>query len=142
MTFKYPEQYRITAQTQQQLHNSKLARFLSSPHGPGAFWYPHKANHRTVFLFMVATNRYGWEHVSVSVRRKWGLALQRPPHWEEMCLVKDLFWDPEDWVVQFHPAESEHIDMVNALHLWRSIDEAFPIPDSILVGLKSANAPR
>jgi hypothetical protein len=30
-----------------------------------------------------------WKHVSVSTRR-------RVPNWQEMCFVKDLFWDPKE----------------------------------------------
>lgn len=45
----------------------------------------------------------GWEHVSVSTRR-------RVPNWTEMCFVKDLFWAPEECVVQFHPPKSEYVN--------------------------------
>ena len=37
-----------------------------------------------------------WEHVSVSTRH-------RTPNWKEMCFVKDLFWAPEEAVMQLHP---------------------------------------
>jgi hypothetical protein len=55
-----------------------------------------------------------WEHVSVSVSR-------RPdalPMWGEMCEIKKLFWMPSETVVQFHPAESEYVNVYNCLHLW------------------------
>lgn len=72
----------------------------------------------------------GWEHVSVSPRR-------RPPNWQEMCFVKDLFWEPEECVVQFHPPRSEYVNNhPHCLHLWRNKNVAFPLPPSILVGLK------
>lgn len=72
----------------------------------------------------------GWEHVSVSTRR-------RPPNWQEMCFVKDLFWEPEECVVQFHPPRSEYVNNhPHCLHLWRNKNAAFPLPPSILVGLK------
>lgn len=38
----------------------------------------------------------GWEHVSVSFA-------SRCPTWDEMCEVKDIFWTPEECVVQYHP---------------------------------------
>lgn len=74
----------------------------------------------------------GWEHVSVSM-----------PHrcltWDEMCYVKGVFFEPEDVVVQFHPAESEYVNMHPfCLHLWRP-EDGWPescVPDSILVGLR------
>jgi hypothetical protein len=69
----------------------------------------------------------GWEHVSVSVRH-------RIPNWTEMSFVKDLFWAPEDCVVQFHVPKSEHINRhPNVLHLWRRTAAEFPRPPSILV---------
>lgn len=57
-----------------------------------------------------------WEHVSVE------LCARRLPTWGEMCEVKDLFFDPEEEVVQIHPKKSEYVDMVEALHLWRPQD--------------------
>jgi hypothetical protein len=75
------------------------------------------------------TESEGWEHVSVSTAR-------RIPNWLEMCFVKDLFWLPEEWVVQFHPAKSEYVNNHPfVLHLWR-YKFGFPTPPSILVGIK------
>jgi hypothetical protein len=57
----------------------------------------------------------GWEHVSVSI-------MHRIPNWEEMCYVKDLFWDDEDCVVQFHPPKSQYVNYhPTCLHLWKSV---------------------
>lgn len=72
----------------------------------------------------------GWEHVSVSTPR-------RPPNWQEMCFVKDLFWEPEECVMQLHPPRSEYVNNhPNCLHMWRPIETPIPMPPSILVGLK------
>jgi hypothetical protein len=72
---------------------------------------------------------HGWEHVSISTRR-------RCPNWIEMCFVKDLFWGPEECVVQFHPPKSCYVNNHPfCLHLWRHKD-GFPMPPMILVGLK------
>ena len=72
----------------------------------------------------------GWEHVSVSTRR-------RPPNWQEMCFVKDLFWDDHECVIQFHPPKSEYVNNhPHCLHLWGRADGNIPTPPSILVGLK------
>jgi hypothetical protein len=76
----------------------------------------------------------GWEHVSVHVVE---YSLQRTPTWNEMCQVKDIFWGPEECVVQFHPPESEYVrNHPHVLHLWRWIVGGFPIPPSLLVGIK------
>jgi len=79
---------------------------------------------------VVCSDGMGWEHVSVSNRH-------RTPTWDEMCKIKALFWDPEDTVVQFHPPESQYVNMhQHCLHLWRPISKDIPTPPSILVGVK------
>ena len=70
----------------------------------------------------------GWEHVSVSTR-------SRPPNWQEMVFVKDLFWGPEECVMQLHPPRSDYVNChPYCLHLWRPIDVEIPRPPAILVG--------
>jgi hypothetical protein len=67
----------------------------------------------------------GWEHVVVSRH-------DRTPTWEEMCYVKDLFWDPEDVVWQYHPPRSEYSNVHPfALHLWKKRGFVMPMPPSI-----------
>lgn len=73
----------------------------------------------------------GWEHVSVSTER-------RLPNWNEMCLVKDLFWDEEEVVFQLHPAKSQYVNNhPTCLHMWRHPTKPVPLPPSILVGIAS-----
>ncbi len=73
----------------------------------------------------------GWEHVSVSVGKR------RPPNWREMCFVKDLFWDDEETVVQFHPPKSEYVNNhLTCLHLWRDTRDGHRLPPSHFVGVK------
>lgn len=64
----------------------------------------------------VGRNEDGWEHVSIE------LFARRLPTWEEMCFVKDLFWDDEEEVVQIHPKKSQYVNMTEALHLWRPVN--------------------
>jgi hypothetical protein len=74
----------------------------------------------------------GWEHVSVSTQRG-----KRIPNWQEMCFVKNLFWAPEECVVQFHPPASRYVNNYSVvLHLWRCTRQDFPVPPDILVGFK------
>lgn len=57
----------------------------------------------------------GWEHVSVSpyVRRI-------TPSWDDMCALKEMFFDDEEMVLQFHTRKSQYVNkMENCLHLWR-----------------------
>lgn len=75
-----------------------------------------KKNHRLMIV------REGWEHVSVSLPR-------RCPTWDEMCLIKDIFWDEEECVVQFHPPRSQYVDThPYCLHLWKKIGETYETP--------------
>lgn len=73
----------------------------------------------------------GWEHVSVSAPR-------RTPTWAEMCFVKDLFWDEEETVLQFHPPKSQYVNNhPYVLHMWRNKNAPAQLPPSILVGVKA-----
>lgn len=74
-----------------------------------------------------------FEHVSVSLKN-------RCPNWEEMCFVKDLFWDEDEVVMQLHPAKRDHINnMATCLHLWRPLKKEIPLPPAIAVGFKELN---
>lgn len=84
---------------------------------------------------VIASDGGGWQHISVSIEYE-----RKPPSWEIMCKVKDLFFEPEDVAVQFHPRASEYINNhPGCLHLWRCTDREFPTPPSLMVGLKQLN---
>ena len=82
---------------------------------------------------VMASDGLGWDHVSVKiydVHRD----VYRTPLWDEMCKVKDIFWDPEDVVVQYHPAKSEYVNFhPNVLHLWKNQTVDIPTPPIELV---------
>jgi len=81
-------------------------------------------------LNIIASDGEGWEHVSVSLKN-------RTPVWFEMCFVKELFWDSEDTVIQYHPPKSEYVNCHPfCLHLWRPIDGQIILPPSYMVGPK------
>jgi len=111
-----------------------LGRMASDPtFGPYGMFQVHGPC-RAKLTIMAAGGEYseeaGWEHVSVSTPR-------RPPNWQEMCFVKSLFWDDEETVMQLHPPRSQYINNhPHCLHLWRPIDQAIPLPPSILVGVR------
>lgn len=83
----------------------------------------------------IASDGAGWKHVSVSLEGE-----SKPPTWAVMCRIKDLFWNDEDWVVQFHPAKSEYVNHhPGCLHLWEYTGGGpfkMPTPNSLLVGPK------
>lgn len=69
----------------------------------------------------------GWDHVSVSLR-------DRCPTWDEMCAVKNLFFRDDEWVVQYHPAKADYVNLHHqTLHLWRPHDAELPKPPKIMV---------
>ena len=85
-------------------------------------------------LIALASDGEGWQHVSVTI---YGSPFT--PSWDIMCKVKDLFWDEQQWVMQFHPAKSEYVNNhPGCLHLWRPTDKEFPVPKSELVGFKAS----
>src|SRR5262245_12853593 len=104
-------------------------------------WRSHRGEPLGVFrifgpcgewLVIVASNGIGWDHVSVSIRR-------RLPNWLEMSFVKDLFWSPEEAAVQFHPPRSQYVNNhSNCLHLWRPQQDTMTLPPHYLVGVASA----
>lgn len=117
MSFKVPYQFRM-----------KQGPFRSSDAdgNNGAFEIPYES----YLLYVIASDGEGWEHVSVSMR-------SRCPNWDMMCFIKDLFWDLDDCVVQYHPPNKDYVNNCgHCLHLWRPIGIEFPRPPSILVGLK------
>lgn len=74
-----------------------------------------------------------WEHVSVSVVG----CPAKCPSWPEMAWVKDLFWGPEETVIQLHVPAAEHINHhPGCLHLWRPVGAEIPLPPAITVGPK------
>lgn len=62
-------------------------------------------------------NENGMEHVSVSPLKKF-----RIPSWDDMCVLKNIFFYDEEETYQVHPKKSEHINIKqNCLHLWKPI---------------------
>ena len=79
--------------------------------------------------------RTHWEHVSAQVVHRKRHRPVRIPTWDEMCYLKDIFWHPEETVLQFHPPHSQYVNMhPNVLHLWRHKFRSTELPPSILVG--------
>lgn len=78
-------------------------------------------------FMVIASWGMGWEHVSVSRQN-------RTPTWEEMCRVKDLFWDAEECVVQYHPPKSDYRNLHKyCLHLWKPLEVEIPRPPAFTV---------
>ncbi len=79
-------------------------------------------------LRIVASIDNNWEHVSVSTEG-------RCPTWEEMHMVKRMFFADEETVMQLHPPESVYLNVHPfCLHLWRPVGQEIPRPPAWMVG--------
>ena len=90
---------------------------------------------RDYYFQIIASNGMGWDHVSVCLRsRDKKFFVERCCTWEEMCYIKKVFFRPDEVVVQYHPAESDYINVHKyVLHLWRPQVEKLPTPQTIMV---------
>ena len=81
-------------------------------------------------LFVIASFGGGWDHVSVSLRN-------RCPTWDEMCFIKNMFFEENECVIQYHPPKSEYVNNhPYVLHMWKPQQAIIPMPPSIMVGIK------
>lgn len=100
----------------------------------GAFVIPPSQKNGR-WLVAIASDGFGWEHVSIHVIKD---GKDYTPYWEEMQEMKLIFWDKDDTVIQFHPPESEYVNNhPHTLHLWRSTTAKIQTPPSILVGIEA-----
>lgn len=104
--------------------------------GPVGFFlllYRPTPQYAAVGLRAMSTNGSSdcpWEHISVSLP-------DRVPTWNEMCFVKDAFWDEDEVVIQYHPAKDQYVNHHPfCLHLWKPTGAGVivPVPPVDLVG--------
>ena len=99
----------------------------NSEHGNnGMFIIPFKKKQFKV----IVSDQLNWDHVSVS----YASGLKRCPTWDEMCFIKDLFFEKDECVVQFHPAEKDYVNNHEyCLHLWKYQLKDFYKPEKFMV---------
>ncbi len=128
MSFHVPHEERLGPEQHAQLGSSPLDG------NNGIFMLKRR---RLVFVCQ-ASDGLGWEHVSVSIKsysHNQLMEANRTPTWEEMCWIKDKFWDTTDTVVQYHPAAGVYVNChPHCLHLWRPANGHMPIPNPWLIG--------
>jgi hypothetical protein len=97
----------------------------------GAYLIRHPIISDYIFYVRVGDG-LGWDHVSVSLltqKKKLRKSVKRCPTWDEMCFIKNLFFDESETVVQYHPAGSEYVNLHQyVLHLWKPQNEKLPNP--------------
>lgn len=95
--------------------------------GFGGTFYDKKSRCNLNFIMSWGA---GFEHCSVSMPT-------RCPSWEQMCAIKDAFWNDDEVCMQLHPAKKDYVNNhPYCLHIWKPINEKIPLPPTILVGLK------
>jgi hypothetical protein len=83
---------------------------------------------KMVWLNFVFSWGMGWDHVSISKK------INDTPTWEEMKYAKDLFFNEDETVVQFHPKKSEYVNVhPYTLHLWKKQGEEIELPPTWMV---------
>jgi hypothetical protein len=86
---------------------------------------------------VVCSTGCGWEHVSVAPFKR-----RYVPGWDDMCKLKELFWNDDEAVIQIHPPKEEYVNnLQNCLHLWRCTYKEMVLPPSILVGVREGQSP-
>lgn len=81
---------------------------------------------------LIVSKGGGWEHISVSPKK-----LRIIPSWDDMCRLKDIFWNEDESVIEIHPAKNEYVNnMPNCLHLWRCYYKDMVLPPSCFVGTR------
>lgn len=90
----------------------------------GAFIVKHK---RYGELMIISGMGLNWDHISISIIQKG--RKRKLPSWDVMCYVKDLFFEPEETVIQYHPPVSRYVNVhPGVLHLWRPQETDIPLP--------------
>ncbi|MCM1506991.1 MAG: hypothetical protein NC177_07635 [Ruminococcus flavefaciens] len=83
-------------------------------------WIYHRHGKR---IFFIASWGMGWEYVSVS-------HMNKNPSWDEMYLAKSIFWNANEYVVQYYPNVN---NSPYCLTMWRPVGTDIPVPPKILV---------
>jgi hypothetical protein len=119
--FKVPEEHRV---------KGGVMGSDESYGNNGAFLVP--LHQSIAWVNIIASDGAGWEHVSVHMVIN---GEQKTPTWPVMCMVKNLFWDDEDCVIQYHPPKSKYVNNhKHVLHLWKPAGFDIPTPPTILIG--------
>ncbi len=106
---------------------------MKTQHGETfGFFFLARGRGNTRKLKVMVGDGDGWDHVSVS----------RPNHnecptWDDMCWIKNLFFDANEAVFQVHPRVADYVNFhPGCLHMWRPHGDTIPRPPPLMVGPK------
>lgn len=119
----------------------------------GKYVIPHIKIDDYLFLVLASTG-LGWDHVSITIWKNTykktridrktiktetiPVNVERCPTWEEMCFIKELFFEPTECAVQYHPPMADYISNHKwCLHIFKPQEMLLPMPPSVMVGLKN-----
>lgn len=103
----------------------------------GSFLYPME-NDKNAFIISTKDRR-GWNHVSIHLQNDLGECITKVPSHEDMQVIRNLFFNSEDLVQEFHPEKKDYINNHSyTLHLWESTEEKVEKPNSNIL---SKNTP-
>lgn len=88
------------------------------------------------FVILASVDNIGedgvWEHISVTPKNQ-----KRCPTWDEMCAIKNMFFDPEEECVEFHPKASTYVNSNEyCLHIWRPANDNLRCPAENMATLR------
>lgn len=93
----------------------------------GKFIIPRK--NKSGYYQVIASDGLGWDHVSACLLDNQKNLVERSLRWEEMCEIKEMFFEEGIEVVQIHPKKEDYIDdHPYVLHLWRPNSLEMPLP--------------
>lgn len=106
------------------LHNDYL---IEKGIDGGAYIIPKDKAPCRMELRVIASIGANWNHVSVSLKN-------RVPNWQEMCFVKNLFFEDHESAIQYHPPKKDYVNIHNnVLHLWSPQNFEIPLPPKELI---------
>lgn len=119
----FPDQYRL------HLRGTSYQNDDGAPFG--VFIIPGRvAKGRPLKVIANSGELTGWDHASVTLEGN----DSKCPSWDEMCVVKNLFWSEDQTVVEFHPAKQDYVNISKGcLHLWHCTSQVFPTPPKFCV---------
>ena len=102
----------------------------------GFFVIPMEEDTWALVISSTGCDEVPWEHVSIRIgyKKYHGKMAERIPTWEEMCMVKEIFWTEEETVMQLHPRTADYVNFHPCvLHLWRPLNVEIPMPPRVAV---------